>query len=90
MNPLALAEENRRLRAEVARLRTERQELELLLAAMRAKVADLQRRLFGPKSEKSDPRQIELAFQSVAADALLAVAEPPAPPAPPTAARAGC
>lgn len=63
-----------------------RREYELKLADALAKVKDLVRRLFGPSSEKIDPKQHLLALESLEADQALAAAEPvpPPPPEPPT------
>src|SRR5262249_25035632 len=44
-----------------------------------AKLKDLLRRLFGPKSEKLDPNQFRLALGQVEADSTLATEQPPAP-----------
>jgi transposase len=57
-----------------------RRECDLKLAAAEARVKDLQRRLFGPTSEKIDPKQHLLALESLEADQALAVVEPPVPP----------
>jgi transposase len=60
-----------------------RREYELKLAEAQAKLKDLLRRLFGPSSEKIDPKQHLLALSSVEDDQALAVAEPPVPAPPP-------
>jgi transposase len=60
-----------------------RREYELKLAEAQAKLKDLLRRLFGPSSEKIDPKQHLLALESLEADQALAAAEPPAPTQPP-------
>ena len=75
--PEQIQQEIDALRSQVVEAQAER---ELLLAKIRmleAKLADLTRRLFGPKSEKLDPAQLELALGSVEADE--AIAQEPAP-----------
>jgi transposase len=65
------------LRSQVAAAQAERGLLLAKIALLEAKLADLTRRLFGPKSEKLDPAQLELAFGSVQADEVIA--QEPAP-----------
>jgi transposase len=92
MNLATLLADNHRLQAELASERAALAEERLRRAAAEAKVQDLLRRLFGPKSEKLDPRQYELALEAAQADAAVAAAPPPAPVAAersPTARRGG-
>lgn len=85
--PEQLQQEIDALRAEAARSRAERDVLLARLRVLEAKLADMTRRLFGPKSEKMDPGQLHLAFGAVQADEELAREEPPGAeekkPAPP-------
>lgn len=95
MTPSILRTENHRLEAQVEELRKEQQallrekaelasELEnarLKLKEAEAKLQDLIRRMHGPKSEKIDPEQHLLAFESVQADQKIAQQEQPKLPA---------
>lgn len=66
------------LRSQVAEAKAERDLLLAKIALLEAKLADLTRRLFGPKSEKLDPAQLQLALGSVQADDAIAQESPPA------------
>lgn len=75
---------------DVAQLQARIQVLEGALNAERLarehaeyKVADLLRRLYGPKADKIDPAQLALLTNQLQADLALAQTPPPAPPVPP-------
>ena len=80
----ALTEQNRQLREEVDRLQQEKK-------VLRLKIDALSRKLFGRSSEKLNPDQLQLIFDTLAQEALTAPAPaadstpdtPPAAPGPP-------
>jgi len=76
--PEQIQQEIDALRAQVAEAQAERELLLAKIQVLKEKLADLTRRLFGPKSEKLDPGQLELAFGSVQADEAIAQEPPPA------------
>jgi transposase len=72
----ALAQKVAALEAETTRLQ---REMQLLTEFYRQQLDDLKRRLYGPSSEKRDPKQLELAYESVRDDENLADVAPPEP-----------
>jgi len=64
-----LAEENRRLRQELEALRIQLQELETIRRNLEHTVAVYKRCLFGSRSEKIDPQELEVRIAKAAAEA---------------------
>ena len=85
-----LAEENRRLRQEIEALQSQKealqiqlQELETIRRNLEHTVAVYRRSLFGPRSEKIDPRELEARIAKAAAEAREQLAKEKRPGDPP-------
>ena len=78
-----LAAENRRLRQENEALRTQLQELEIIRRNLEHTVAVYQRCLFGSRSEKIDPKELEARIAQAAAEAREQLAQEKRPGDPP-------
>ena len=77
------AEENRRLREENEALRIQLQELEVIRRNLEHTVAVYQRCLFGSRSEKIDPKKLEVRIAQAAAEAREELAKEKRPGDPP-------
>jgi septal ring factor EnvC (AmiA/AmiB activator) len=78
-----LAAENRRLRQENEALRTQLQELEIIRRNLEHTVAVYKRCLFGSRSEKIDPKELEARIAQAAAEAREQLAQEKRPGDPP-------
>jgi transposase len=78
-----LGEENRRLRQENEALRIQRQELEVIRRNLEHTVAVYKRCLFGSRSEKIDPKELEARIAKAAAEAREQLAKDKRPGDPP-------
>jgi transposase len=83
-----LAAENRWLRQENQALRTQLQELEIIRRNLEHPVAVYQRCLFGSRSEKIDPKELEARIAQAAAEAREQLAQEKRPGDPPPEAEA--
>ena len=78
-----LAEENQRLRQEIEAMRIQLQELEIIRRNLEHSVAVYKRCLFGSRSEKIDPKELEARIAKAAAEAREQLAKEKRPGDPP-------